>query len=76
MTRTSVFCTLWSNITAFFIFLYPETYAKVSAESVIRIPEPLLVSVEMLTQSTHHISPHRSEDEWLRNIRKPWKRLH
>ena len=33
-----------SNIAAFFIFLYSKTYAKVSAESAIRISEPLLVS--------------------------------
>ena len=32
-----------SNIAAFFIFIYPKTYAKFSAESVIRISEPLLV---------------------------------
>ena len=35
---------LGSNIAAFFIFLYPKTYPKVSAESVIRTPDPLLVS--------------------------------
>ena len=44
MTRTLVFLALGSNIAAFYIFLYPESYAKVSAESVIQISEPPLVS--------------------------------
>ena len=41
----SFFLALGSNIAAFFIFLYPKTYSKVSAKSVIRTPDPLLVSV-------------------------------
>ena len=44
MFRISVFLALGSNIAAFFIFLYPKTYPKVSAESVIRTPDPLLVN--------------------------------
>ena len=30
-------------IAAFFIFLHPNIYPKVSIESVIRIPDPLLL---------------------------------
>ena len=62
MTRTLVFLALASNIAAFFIFIYPKTYSKVSAESVIRISEPLLVSVGkwdfelMLLDGCTHIS--------------------
>ena len=33
---------------AFFIFLYPKTYSKIFVESVIGIPEPLLVSLLVL----------------------------
>ena len=48
MTRTLVFLSVRVYIAAFFIFLYPKTYAKVSAESVIRISEPLLVSISTI----------------------------
>ena len=46
LTRTLVFLALGLNIATFFIFLYAKTYAKVSAESVIRISEPLLVNIK------------------------------
>ena len=56
MTRTLVFLALGSNIAVFFIFRYPSTYAKVSAESVIRIPEPLLGSPNISVYfKTHRI---------------------
>ena len=41
----SFFSALGSNITAFFIFVYPKTYPKVSDRSVIRTPNPLLVNM-------------------------------
>ena len=42
----SIFClALRFNIAAFCIFLRSKTYAKVWAESVIRIPDTLLVSI-------------------------------
>ena len=50
MTRTLVFWALGSNIAAFFIFIYPKTYAKVSAGSVIQISEPLLVRIRRTTR--------------------------
>ena len=43
--RTLFFLALGPNITAFFIFLYPKTYPKVLADSVIQTPDPLLVSL-------------------------------
>ena len=44
MSRTlCFFLALGSNIAAFFIFLHPKTYPKISAEPVMRTPDPLLV---------------------------------
>ena len=46
-----IFLVLGSNITAFYIFLHPKIYPKVSTESVIWTTDPLLVSFKGLFTS-------------------------